>query len=150
MSWWTDSERWTSLKADISSHKVVQMCTILPRFSVLGIFGIMLLHLGSSLRRHGQFARHQKLCSSTSSSSLAAAPPLTVDPAYYPKLFVFDLDNTLWTPELYTLRHISQDQCPSADVDVKLFEAARIVLEELSSAPKWKDCLLYTSDAADD
>ena len=107
--------------------------------SVLGITGIMLLHLGSSLRRHGQFSRHQRMCSSTSSSSIAAAPPSIDDPAFYPKLIVFDLDNTLWTPELYTLRQISPNQFPTADVDVKLFESAKIVLEELYSAPQWKD-----------
>ena len=114
------------------------MCSILPPFSVLGILAIMLLHLGSSLRRHGQLARHSKSCSSTSSPSLAAGSSPTTDPAFYPRLIVFDLDNTLWTPELYTLRQIPQGQYPSADVDVKLFEAARVVLEELSTAPQWK------------
>ena len=69
---------------------------------------------------------------------MAGASPLSTDPKFYPKLVVFDLDNTLWTPELYTLRRIPENEGPVADIDVKLFEAAKIVLEELSTAPQWK------------
>jgi magnesium-dependent phosphatase 1 len=38
-----------------------------------------------------------------------------------PKLIVFDLDNTLWTPELYQIR---QKQPPIANRDIHLFPAA--------------------------
>ncbi|KAL1526335.1 hypothetical protein AB1Y20_015049 [Prymnesium parvum] len=57
-----------------------------------------------------------------------AAPHLS----HLPKLVVFDLDNTLWTPELYTLR-----QLPVAWKDVWLLDAAEDALFELGSHPRW-------------
>ena len=50
-----------------------------------------------------------------------------------PKLVVFDLDNTLWTPELYQLK-----RSPKADKDVWLFEAAKGALHELATDEAWK------------
>ena len=44
-------------------------------------------------------------------------------PKAYPKLIVFDLDNTLWTPELYQLR-----RTPTAEKEIYLFEGARTIL----------------------
>lgn len=50
-----------------------------------------------------------------------------------PKLIVFDLDNTLWTPELYQLRKLQRNnQFPVANKDVKLFPAAAKILAELA------------------
>lgn len=47
-----------------------------------------------------------------------------------PRLVVFDLDNTLWTPELYTLRNIQRsNKIPVAGKDVKLFLGARAALD---------------------
>jgi len=53
----------------------------------------------------------------------------------YPKLIVFDLDNTLWTPELYQLRNkspkmtkIGRDFIPQAGKHVNLFDGARRLL----------------------
>lgn len=45
-----------------------------------------------------------------------------------PKLIVFDLDNTLWTPELYQLR----GKKPKANKDVKLFPGALDALHDLA------------------
>lgn len=56
-----------------------------------------------------------------------------------PSLIVFDLDNTLWTPELYQLRKLqSMDVNPVAGRDVKLFPAAKSIVESIRSSPeKW-------------
>jgi magnesium-dependent phosphatase 1 len=48
---------------------------------------------------------------------------------YLPKLVVLDLDNTLWTPELYQIR---QSTTPRANVDIHLFPEARVILEYLA------------------
>ncbi|VEU40598.1 unnamed protein product [Pseudo-nitzschia multistriata] len=49
-----------------------------------------------------------------------------------PRVIVFDLDNTLWTPELYQLRRLERkNQIPIAGRDVELFEGARQVLEDI-------------------
>uniref|UniRef100_A0A0G4H0D9 Magnesium-dependent phosphatase-1 n=1 Tax=Chromera velia CCMP2878 TaxID=1169474 RepID=A0A0G4H0D9_9ALVE len=54
-------------------------------------------------------------------------------PSPVPRLIVFDLDNTLWTPELYELW-----SAPKANRDICLFKGAEKVLAELLSDPKWK------------
>lgn len=43
-----------------------------------------------------------------------------------PKIIIFDLDNTLWTPELYQIR---QRHLPQADKDIRLFPDAVRILE---------------------
>ncbi|KAG7353153.1 HAD-SF-IIIC: HAD phosphatase, family IIIC [Nitzschia inconspicua] len=49
-----------------------------------------------------------------------------------PRMIVFDLDNTIWTPELYQLRKLQrQNLTPVAGKDVKLLEGAVKVLEEI-------------------
>ena len=49
-----------------------------------------------------------------------------------PKLIVFDLDNTLWTPELYQLRKQKQGgHPPIAGSDVQLFPGAKIILDRI-------------------
>ena len=46
-----------------------------------------------------------------------------------PKLIVFDLDNTLWSPELYQLRtHQRTNTIPIAGKDVQLMEGAQAAL----------------------
>ena len=47
-----------------------------------------------------------------------------------PKLIVFDLDNTLWTPELYQLRRLQRaNQNPVAGKDVKLMKGSQKVVD---------------------
>jgi len=59
---------------------------------------------------------------SSSSSRLSALP----------RVIVFDLDNTLWTPELYKLRHLERsNEIPVAGRDVELFEGAKEVLGDI-------------------
>jgi len=53
---------------------------------------------------------------------------------HVPSLIVFDLDNTLWTPELYQLRKLQQSQTtPVAGRDVRLFPGAQTVVDSLRS-----------------
>ena len=64
-----------------------------------------------------------------------------------PKLIVFDLDQTLWTPELYKLRRLPNYASagppgPIADEDVKLYDGARAALEELATDEVWADTAL--------
>ena len=64
-----------------------------------------------------------------------------------PKLIVFDLDATLWTPELYKLRRLPNYASagppgPIADQDVKLYAGARAALEELATDEAWADTAL--------
>lgn len=49
-----------------------------------------------------------------------------------PKLIVFDLDHTLWTPELYKLRKIERaNEMPMAGTDVKLFPGVQTLMEKI-------------------
>mmetsp|Transcript_48384 Transcript_48384/g.102894 ORF Transcript_48384/g.102894 Transcript_48384/m.102894 type:complete len:499 (+) Transcript_48384:47-1543(+) len=51
-----------------------------------------------------------------------------------PSLIVFDLDNTLWTPELYQLRKIARsNRYPVAHQDVKLFPAAKEIIQQIKN-----------------
>ncbi len=75
--------------------------------------------------------------SSSSSSTLSILEETRV----LPSLIVFDLDNTLWTPELYQLRKLQRMKIdPVAGQDVKLFPAARSIIESVRSSPEvWSD-----------
>ena len=77
-----------------------------------------------------------------------AAHPPAVDSlpaeAVLPRLVVFDLDNTLWTPELYTLRSFSgyadaSPPNPVAGKDVWLLDGAAAALHELAFHERWRD-----------
>ena len=50
-------------------------------------------------------------------------------PTIVPKLLVFDLDNTLWTPELYQIRKKGQIR---AWQDIRLFDGAQKICEDLA------------------
>jgi len=51
-----------------------------------------------------------------------------------PSLIVFDLDNTLWTPELYQLRKVARsNRYPIANEDVKLFPAAKQIIQQIKN-----------------
>jgi len=69
------------------------------------------------------------------------AATLPID-APLPELVVFDLDNTLWTPELYTLRKLpNYDSAgppgPVAGKDVWLINGAAAALHELAACERW-------------
>lgn len=67
-------------------------------------------------------------------SATTISPSLSVVALYnnIPRVIVFDLDNTLWTPELYQLRRLQrQNLTPVAGKDVKLFDGAIKVLEDI-------------------
>ena len=62
--------------------------------------------------------------------------------AALPKVVVFDLDNTLWTPELYTLRKLpgyagAELPGPRAGTDVWLLDGAAAALHELATCEEW-------------
>ena len=57
-------------------------------------------------------------------------------PPVLPRLLVFDLDNTLWTPELYQIR---QRTVPKAGRDVRLFECAGAIAHDLATNPAWSE-----------
>ncbi|KAL3809267.1 hypothetical protein ACHAXA_009965 [Cyclostephanos tholiformis] len=66
------------------------------------------------------------------SATTAATPSLTVGAV--PSLVVFDLDNTLWTPELYQLRNIQRsNRYPVAHQDVHLFPAANYIIQQIKN-----------------
>jgi len=50
-----------------------------------------------------------------------------------PKLLVFDLDNTCWTPELYQLR-----TSPKPWRDIRLFKPIQAIMHELATKDEWK------------
>lgn len=51
-----------------------------------------------------------------------------------PSLVVFDLDNTIWTPELYQLRRLSRaNQYPVAHQDVKLYPAVKSIIQRIKA-----------------
>lgn len=63
--------------------------------------------------------------------------------AELPGMIVFDLDNTLWTPELYTLRRLkgyadASPPGPTAWRDVWLVDGAADVLHELATSERWQ------------
>ena len=73
----------------------------------------------------------------TASSSSAVLYESVEDmPSIRPKLIVFDLDNTLWTPELYQIR---QKTCPRANQDIWLFPGVQTILQHMVEyADEWQ------------
>lgn len=61
-------------------------------------------------------------------------PPHEDMPSILPKLLVFDLDNTLWTPELYQIR---QRSVPKAGKEIWLFQCAESIVSDLATNPAW-------------
>ena len=67
-----------------------------------------------------------------------------------PKLIVFDLDNTIWSPELYQLRNLQRaNTTPVAGKDVKLFEGARAALDAKSKIPGIKFAVASRTKSVD-
>lgn len=76
---------------------------------------------------------HTPACSAATTTALNTVP----------RMIVFDLDNTVWTPELYQLRKLQRQKnaLPKAGLDVDLFPGARAVLECIRSNEdgRWSD-----------
>lgn len=78
----------------------------------------------------------QSMSNKVQSRKRSASKPSTLSAV--PKLIVFDLDNTVWTPELYQLRKLEQKRMiPKAGQDVELMEGMKIILEK--HVPKLKE-----------
>lgn len=77
----------------------------------------------------------------SSQSTVQSINEVGVESARMPSLIVFDLDNTLWTPELYQLRKLERMKVlPVAGRDVKLFPVAEAIIESVRSNPeKWSN-----------
>lgn len=72
-------------------------------------------------------------------SNVVASSATSLNSSTVPSLIVFDLDNTLWTPELYQLRKLQRSkQYPVANKDVKLFPGAKQVIQQLLEDPHQK------------
>jgi magnesium-dependent phosphatase 1 len=70
----------------------------------------------------------QKSCLEKFSRSFANNPLM----ASFPAMIVFDLDNTIWTPELYQLRKHQRDGTqPIAGKDVQLFAGSEIIVDTI-------------------
>jgi len=69
---------------------------------------------------------------STNSCGRTHTAGTSLNSVVVPSLIVFDLDNTLWTPELYQLRKLQRSQKPPlANQDVKIFPAAWDIIQQL-------------------
>ena len=67
-----------------------------------------------------------------------------------PKLIVFDLDNTLWSPELYQLRKLQRtNQTPVAGKDVKLLKGAKKALDAKRTFPETKFAVASRTKSVD-
>ena len=71
-------------------------------------------------------------------SPYTAAVSRVAPDAPLPRLVVFDLDNTLWTPELYTLRYLRETQTPIAGNDVWMLSGAAPALHEIATRDEWR------------
>mmetsp|Transcript_12610 Transcript_12610/g.26073 ORF Transcript_12610/g.26073 Transcript_12610/m.26073 type:complete len:569 (-) Transcript_12610:544-2250(-) len=73
--------------------------------------------------------------STCSSKSLSLDDSSLLDDSCLPQMIIFDLDNTLWTPELYQLRSLQRQKnaMPRAGIDVDLFPGARAVIDSIRS-----------------
>jgi len=88
-------------------------------------------HLKNKIRTKVQQSHIRTLASSLESSALHATDASSTSTAV-PSLIVLDLDNTLWTPELYQLRKLERNkQYPVANKDVKLFPAIQSILSSI-------------------
>jgi magnesium-dependent phosphatase 1 len=64
--------------------------------------------------------------------SMKNTSPSSISHGNYPKLVVFDLDNTIWTPELYQLRKLERgNRIPVAGKDVKLFKGSQTLIQAI-------------------
>lgn len=96
-------------------------------------YGLCSLALFSTLLRASSFS------SSVLRNSVASTYATTsISLSSVPSLIVFDLDNTLWSPELYQLRTLARNnQYPVAHEDVKLFPAARDMIVQMKKDEKF-------------
>lgn len=99
-------------------------------FLVLITFLSLNQSISFSMTRHRQAKSTQLHASSSSSSSSASSISTTFESLAslkaVPRVLIFDLDNTLWTPELYQIR---QRTPPQVNKDIRLFPASLEILE---------------------
>jgi magnesium-dependent phosphatase 1 len=87
---------------------------------------------------------------------------------HLPTMIVFDLDDCLWTPEMYTLRskpsipvmgdlglgNLEQGvvglKCPHNGPTVRLFDGARKALRELATDPKYEGVVLGAASSSEE
>ena len=83
-----------------------------------------------SMTRYRQERSTPLYASSSSSTAAANSIPTTLESLAFlkaaPKVLIFDLDNTLWTPELYQIRKRTS---PVVNKDIRLFPASMEILE---------------------
>ena len=111
--------------------------------TALNIIVFIALVFSNSVNLAESFSGMHSHSSRTSSLALSSTSSLFNDgeaPQLLPRMMVFDLDNTLWTPELYQIRksHIQ------AEKDIRLFDAAREICDDLAmnSNSFWKSTTL--------
>lgn len=103
------------------TYFVIQCFSLLLIAASSPAFGFVVT---APIRQH-----HFDTSSSSSSTCLDAKPSLVV----------FDLDNTLWTPELFQLRKLkSQGGTPLANKDVQLFPGVKSILDRKRNG-EWAD-----------
>jgi len=110
--------------------------TIPIRIQFIGIF---LLTLTQGFIPHQSIMKKKQtsIMSTTSNLKMTSTSkvfPNNAFPPILPKLIVFDLDNTLWTPELYQLnRKLRQKKisCPRANQDIHLFPDVITILTDI-------------------
>ena len=93
--------------------------------------GLAFTTLSNSNNKHSGIGsinqRLVRVATETASETMVSSEPRC---ANAPKLIVFDLDNTVWTPELYQLRKLQRNnRFPVANKDVKLYPPIQTIVE---------------------
>jgi len=97
----------------------------------------------TTLRMGGGIKQPRPKAPFDTSAVPAVAPGIVAAGGTLPRMIVFDLDNTVWTPELYTLRHLpgyarAGPPNPVAGKDVWLLDGAAAALHELATCACWR------------
>ena len=109
------------------------------------------------------------MSSATSHNFASGNAPVQESDPYLPTMIVFDLDDCLWSPEMYTLYRkpsipISGNLNPGGEVEeegiigmqvpggptVKLFEGARRALREIALDPKYKGVIVAAASSSEE
>lgn len=108
------------------THRKITIAGKMPNISILNM-------ARSSSKRRGKNSR--KASKKAPKNLELIYPTVESMPKVRPKLLVFDLDNTLWTPELYQIR---QKNIPKAGSDIWLFDGAQTIVHDLARNPGWE------------